>query len=87
MEAAMDDNAVVSGMRTVFCEKHGQWRMLDLQDCPLCRDERFSGLPRTPLGPCRIAEELIPNKTGLYSKDEEDAGRPVDSKPEQLSLF
>ncbi|HBA84938.1 MAG TPA: hypothetical protein DCZ95_12660 [Verrucomicrobia bacterium] len=49
-----------------YCEKHKQPFMDFISVCPICRGELLAGLPTTPLGPCGIAEELIPNKCGLY---------------------
>jgi len=72
-----------------YCEKHKQPFMDFISVCPICRGELLAGLPTTPLGPCGIAEELIPNKRGLYLVETpapiKAVARPA--SPVQLELF
>jgi hypothetical protein len=70
---------------TNYCEKHNQWYMRFLRTCPICVGEALADLPKAPLGPSSIPDEIIPNKTGLYCRDKED--RSMLKQPEQLSLF
>ena len=73
-----------------YCAKHNQHYMHFLHTCPICIGEALADLPKVPLGPLRIDEEKIPNKTGLYLKrpvDNESASSPPVRPPLQMSLF
>lgn len=72
---------------TQYCEKHNQRYMQFLHDCPICAGERLAGLPSTPLGPCRIREELVPNKVYGQHVDDFEPDSGENKKPEQLPLF
>jgi len=76
------------------CDKHNFDFMGFLRMCPICRGELMATLPHTPLGPCNIDEQYIPNKTGLYLSQppasamaiKPPAPKPV-ARPVQMELF